>query len=298
MILVDYTQVAIAATFAFQDDMKKGRDTGKMQDIIRHVLLNSLLSYKRQYTKTYGQIVLAGEGETNWRRDTFPHYKANRKKGRDESDTDWASIFAIIGEIREELREIFPWKFVNHKRAEGDDVIATLVHYLQDNEISTGGIFDEPQEILLVSSDSDFKQFHKFKNFKQFNPIMKKWVTKPEEDFLIEKIIRGDAGDGVPSVLCPDDFFVNEDTGRAPPVTKKVIERFKNGLGLTEEEKRRFERNRLMIDLSLTPTDIRDEIVANYKTADATCDLQKIMNHLIQKRCRNLLNDVQAFKTT
>lgn len=32
-----------------------------MQDIIRHVLLNSLLSYKRQYTKTYGQIVLAGE---------------------------------------------------------------------------------------------------------------------------------------------------------------------------------------------------------------------------------------------
>ena len=52
MILVDYTQVAIAATFAFQDDMKKGRDTGKMQDIIRHVLLNSLLSYKRQYTKT------------------------------------------------------------------------------------------------------------------------------------------------------------------------------------------------------------------------------------------------------
>ena len=81
-----------------------------------------------------------------------PHYKANRKKGREESDTDWASIFAIIGEIREELREIFPWKFVNHKRAEGDDVIAALVHYLQDNETTTGGIFDEPQEILQSNS--------------------------------------------------------------------------------------------------------------------------------------------------
>ena len=98
MILVDYTQVAIAATFAFQDDMKKGRDTGKMQDIIRHVLLNSILSYKRQYTKTYGQIVLAGEGETNWRRDTFPHYKANRKKGREESNIDWHAAFNVFND--------------------------------------------------------------------------------------------------------------------------------------------------------------------------------------------------------
>lgn len=298
MILVDYTQVAIAATFAFQSDMKKGQDTGKMRDIIRHVLLNSLLSYKRQYTKTYGEMVLAGEGTSNWRRDTFPFYKANRKKGREESDTDWASIIDIIGEIREELREVFPWKFVNHERAEGDDVIAVLVHYLQENELKSSGWYDEPQEILIVSSDGDFRQLHKFKNVKQFNPIMKKWVAKPEEDFLIEKIIRGDAGDGVPSVLCPDDFFVNEESGRASPVTKKVIERFKTGLGLSEEEKRRFERNRLMIDLSMTPADVRDGILANYKAADATCDLQKIMNHLIQKRCRNLLNDVQAFKTT
>ena len=278
--------------------MKKGQDTGKMRDIIRHVLLNSLLSYKRQYTKTYGEMVLAGEGTSNWRRDTFPHYKANRKKGREESETDWASIIDIIGEIREELREVFPWKFVNHERAEGDDVIAVLVHYLQENELKSSGLFDEPQEILILSSDADFRSLHKFKNVKQFNPIMKKWVAKPEEDFLIEKIIRGDAGDGVPSVLCPDDFFVNEESGRASPVTKKVIERFKTGLGLSEEEKRRFERNRLMIDLSMTPTDVRDGILANYKAADATCDLQKIMNHLIQKRCRNLLNDVQAFKTT
>jgi hypothetical protein len=297
MILADFTQLAIATTFAFSDDMKKGRDVGKMEDIIRHVLLTSLLSYKRQYTKTYGQIVLAGEGETNWRRDTFPHYKANRKKGREESDTDWASIFSIIEQLRGELIEIFPWKFVRHKNAEGDDVIATLTEYLQENETTSGGIFDEPQPILIVSSDADFKQLHRFKNVKQFNPIMKKWVAKPEPDFLVEKIIRGDGGDGVPSVLCPDDFFINEDTGRAKPVTKKVIERFKAGIGLDEEEMRRYERNKRMVDLTMIPENIQQEIISNYKSASDDCDLQKIMNHLIQKRCRNLLNDIQSFKT-
>lgn len=298
MILVDNSSLKFSVIHAFSSDFEKGRDIGKMMDISRHVYLSSILGIQKKFKKEFGQIVLCLDSSPYWRTKAFPYYKANRKKGREESNIDWHASFNIFKELEQELVDIFPWKVVKSNGAEGDDVIAALVHYLQDNETTTCGIFDEPQPSLIYAADSDFKQFHKFKNFKQFNPIMKKWVAKPEEDFLIEKIIRGDAGDGVPSVLCPDDFFVNEDTGRAPPVTKKVIERFKNGLGLTEEEKRRFERNRLMIDLSLTPTDIRDEIVANYKTADATCDLQKIMNHLIQKRCRNLLNDVQAFKTT
>lgn len=297
MILVDNSSLKFSVVHAFSSDFEKGRDIDKMMDISRHVYISSILGIQRKFKKEFGQIVLCLDSSPYWRTNVFPHYKANRKKGREESKIDWKASFNIFKELEQELVDIFPWKVVKANSAEGDDVIAALVHYLQDNETTSGGIFDEPQPSLIYAADADFKQFHKFKNFKQFNPIMKKWVAKPEEDFLIDKIIRGDAGDGVPSVLCPDDFFVNEDTGRAPPVTKKVIERFKNGLGLTEEEKRRFERNRLMIDLSLTPTDIRDEIVANYKTADATCDLQKIMNHLIQKRCRNLLNDIQAFKT-
>ncbi len=297
MILVDNSSLKFSVVHAFSSDFEKGRDIDKMMDISRHVYISSILGIQRKFKKEFGQIVLCLDSSPYWRTIVFPHYKANRKKGREESKIDWLAAFNIFKELEQELVDIFPWKVVKANSAEGDDVIAALVHYLQDNETTSSGIFDEPQPSLIYAADADFKQFHKFKNFKQFNPIMKKWVAKPEEDFLIEKIIRGDAGDGVPSVLCPDDFFVNEDTGRAPPVTKKVIERFKNGLGLTDEEKRRFERNRLMIDLSLTPTDIRDEIVANYKTADATCDLQKIMNHLIQKRCRNLLNDIQAFKT-
>lgn len=297
MILVDNSSLKFSVVHAFSSDFEKGRDIDKMMDISRHVYISSILGIQRKFKKEFGQIVLCLDSSPYWRTNVFPHYKANRKKGREESKIDWKASFNIFKELEQELVDIFPWKVVKANSAEGDDVIAALVHYLQDNETTSGGIFDEPQPSLIYAADADFKQLHRFKNVKQFNPIMKKWVAKPEPDFLVEKIIRGDGGDGVPSVLCPDDFFINEDTGRAKPVTKKVIERFKNGIGLADEEKRRFERNRLMIDLSLTPTDIRDEIVANYKTADATCDLQKIMNHLIQKRCRNLLNDIQAFKT-
>jgi hypothetical protein len=80
-------------------------------------------------------------------------------------------------------------------------------------------------------------------------------------------------------------------------VTKKVIERFKAGIGLDEEEMRRYERNKRMVDLTMIPENIQQEIISNYKSAPDDCDLQKIMNHLIQKRCRNLLNDIQSFKT-
>ena len=46
---------------------------------------------------------------TPWRRDNFPHYKYSRKKGREESSFDWDNIFNIITNIKNEIKENFPY---------------------------------------------------------------------------------------------------------------------------------------------------------------------------------------------
>lgn len=292
-ILIDYSQVVIAGCLAFGSDMDKGKDTQKAINIIRHTTLTSLLKYKTDYSAKYGDIILCADGGKNWRRDYFPYYKAARKGKREESKTDWKTIFTFAAELLVELREIFPYRAIKVDEAEGDDIVAVLTKYLSENDTVQQGLVVDPAPILIVSSDGDFKQLHKFKNVRQWNPLMKKLVTKPEPDFLLEKVIRGDSGDGVPNVLSKDDIFMVE--GRQKPVTAKVMERFKSQGSLTEEEQRNFQRNRTLIDFDYIPNEVQEKILSVYNEQQPKRDLNAIMNYLMKHQCRILLNDLQAF---
>lgn len=292
-ILIDYSQVVIAGCLAFGSDMDKGKDTQKAINIIRHTTLTSLLKYKTDYSAKYGDIILCADGGKNWRRDYFPYYKAARKGKREESKTDWKTIFTFAAELLVELREIFPYRAIKVDEAEGDDIVAVLTKYLSENDTVQQGLVSDPAPILIVSSDGDFKQLHKFKNVRQWNPLMKKLVTKPEPDFLLEKVIRGDSGDGVPNVLSKDDIFMVE--GRQKPVTAKVMERFKSQGSLTEEEQRNFQRNRTLIDFDYIPNEVQEKILSVYNEQQPKRDLNAIMNYLMKHQCRILLNDLQAF---
>lgn len=147
--------------------------------------------------------------------------------------------------------------------------------------------------ILIVSSDGDYKQLHKHKNVRQWNPLMKKFVDKPEKDFLIEKVIRGDAGDGIPNVLSPDDAFVSGTRQKA--VTVKVLEKFKTKTGLNEVELRNFQRNQTLIDFDYIPQEVQDKILEQFLGQTPKRDLNGVMQYLMKHRCRLLLNDLQAF---
>ena len=294
MILVDYSQLIIASCLAFPDDFKKGGDVAKMQQIIRHTTLQTLLSYKQKFGSKYGDIVLCGDGRNYWRKAVFPYYKAHRKAAREESGTDWKALFDFAREFSSELREVFPWKFVTVDDAESDDVVATLVEFANENLCISSGLVEEAPPILIISSDGDLKQLHKHKNIKQYNPIMKKMVDKPEPDFLFEKIVRGDSGDGIPNSLSADDFLVNGE-GRAKAITAKVKERFRTGQ-INEVEQRNFERNRMLIDFDYIPADLKQRIVNTYLENESVKDLNKVMNYLMANRMRMLLDRVQDFR--
>jgi 5'-3' exonuclease len=124
MIIVDLQQVMIASIM-----VQMGHSGGKIEvPMFKHLVLNSLRSYRTKYSKKYGELIIATDTGTSWRRNVFPYYKANRKKDRDESSLDWESIFAGLREIRDDLENYFPYRIIQVEGAEADDVIGTLCH--------------------------------------------------------------------------------------------------------------------------------------------------------------------------
>ena len=158
MILVDMNQIAVANVMMHLHMTKKDEPEGSM---VRHMILNSLRMYRTKFKEEYGELVLCYDSKHYWRRDIFPLYKYNRKKGREESDKNWDSIFEVLNQIRDELKEFFPYKFLEVYGAEADDIIAVLCGELQYDNGKT----------LIVSGDKDFIQLQKYKNVSQYSPI-------------------------------------------------------------------------------------------------------------------------------
>ena len=102
MIIVDLTQVLIASLMA----STRGGQEPISEDLVRHIALKSLAMYRKKYKNKYGELVLADDSYNVWRKDVFPHYKANRKKTRDKDTKDWNQIFDCITLIRDELKSI------------------------------------------------------------------------------------------------------------------------------------------------------------------------------------------------
>lgn len=289
MILIDYSQVCVAAILAFSSDLKRGSDNEK-KDLIRHVALTSIKAYKKKYGKDYGDIVICCDGRKYWRKEVFAHYKGLRKKARDASDLDWGLIFDTLSEIREDLKEHFKYKVIHVDRCEADDVIAILAESTQE--------FGQHQNVMIVSSDKDFKQLHKYDNVKQYSPMLKKLVTVNKKElhaWLIEHIVKGDSGDGIPNILSKDDVFMLGE--RQKPVSSKRLQEFiDNGFTAcrNDDERRNWQRNIGLVDFSYIPEDIKESVLSAYEVP-ARGDKNAIMNYLIKNKCRLLLNEIEEF---
>ena len=139
--------------------------TSANEDMIRHMVINSLRGFNVKFKNKYGNMVLCSDAGDPWRRDNFPHYKYSRKKGREESSFDWDNIFNIITNIKNEIKENFPYVVMYEAKCEPDDIIATLVKYYHQHE-----------DIMIVSGDKDFIQLQQYNNVKQYAPIQKQFV--------------------------------------------------------------------------------------------------------------------------
>ena len=252
-------------------------------NMVRHMILNSLRMYRTRFSSEFGELVLCYDSKHYWRRDYFPQYKANRKRDREKSNQDWDAIFECLNTIKEEIKTNMPYKFLEIYGAEADDIIATICTE-----------YDE--EIMILSGDKDFIQLQRFPNVKQYSPITKKMVNGINPSgYLQEHILKGDMNDGIPNVLSPDHTFT--DRLRQHPLTKKKIASILDTVpfdSLPEETKRNYQRNKKLIDLTFAPSELSDEILKTYRSSPYG-DRSKLLNYFIQKRLRNLTESIGEF---
>ena len=279
MIIIDMNQITVASLMMHLN-MTKSKEPD--ENIVRHMILNSVRMYRTQFTEEYGEVVLAYDSKHYWRRDFFPNYKASRRKGREKSDLDWDAIFEVLNKIKAEFKDNLPYKYLEVYGAEADDIIATLVK-------------NKKEPIMIVSGDKDFIQLQKYSDVNQFSPILKKYVNGYNPDtYIKEHILRGDTSDGVPNVLSPDNTFV--DGLRQKPLTKKKIENWldANIDDLPDEVKRNYQRNETLISLDKIPSELETEI--NEVFDNAPCgNRSKLLNYFIQSRLKNLTETIGEF---
>lgn len=284
MIILDINQVMLSNLMV----QMGGHTNMKIEeDLVRHMILNSIRLYNNKFREEYGEMIIACDNKRYWRRDVFPYYKANRKKARDATDLDWNAIFDCMKKIREELLEYFPYKVINVDGAEADDVIGTLVHAYGN---------DMTQPIIILSGDKDFIQLQQYLNVKQYDPIRKKFIEHNNPAlYTKEHIIKGDAGDGIPNFLSPDNSFVIGT--RQKPITTKKLETW---LQLSPEQfddetmLRNYKRNQQLIDLTFIPDDVKSRVINEYENQKDK-GRSKLFNYFVTHKLKNLMENINEF---
>ena len=284
MILVDMNQVTLSNLM-----VQLGGSKNVEPDFVRHMVLNSLRSYRSKFQGEFGELVLCYDNKTNWRREYFPNYKHSRRKGRKESKLDWNNIFDTLHMIKSELTEFFPYKVLEVDNAEADDIIASVVFH----------VASEPknyEKVLILSSDKDFIQLQKYNFVSQYSPMQKKFINGVDPTtYIKEHILKGDRGDGVPNFLSPDNTFVDE--LRQRPLSKRKLEAWVDlepSDYCNEEMMRNYHRNRTLIDLSYIPDDIKEKCTQTFLDAPEG-SRKHLLNYFIKKKLKSLMENIGDF---
>jgi hypothetical protein len=287
LILVDFNQVNISNLM-----MQLGNHTNAQVDenMVRHMIINSIRSYRQKFGHEYGELVIACDSFNYWRKKIFPHYKASRKKAQEASEINWNDIYKCMNKVRQEFKDFMPYPVIDVESAEADDVIGTIVY-------EYGNYIDAGEKLLILSADKDFIQLHKFANVSQYDPINKKWITHNDpEQYLREHVLRGDAGDGIPNILSDDDCFVIGK--RQSSMTQKRLQNF---LGTDPSQydtsaERNYYRNRDLIDLEYIPKEVKDKILESFnRQIEEPRDRSKLMDYFMANKLKNLMETLSEF---
>ena len=278
MIIVDINQIMISNLMVtiHRDNLELS------EDLVRHMVLNSLRGHNKKFRKQYGDMVIACDSGNVWRKQAFPNYKAGRKESREKSEHDWTMIFDILSKVKDEIKTFLPYKVIEVESVEADDIIAVLCR--RTNE-----------KVLILSGDKDFIQLHNDR-IKQYNPVLNKFVGQGENPslYIREHILKGDRSDGIPNVLSDDNVFI--EGRRQRPLSKKKIEAWCNEIVPTfnEEEQKNYDRNKTLIDLNCIPREFEDKINREFDTFEvATRD--KILGYFINKKLKTLIESIDEF---
>lgn len=289
MILIDFSNIAVASFMAGMYAAKAEGGEPYNPNMLRHMILNAIRYAIKNHADTYanGGVFLCVDS-SSWRKERFPNYKAKRAKNRDKDGVDWDWFKDQTNQLLEDIRANFPVHVVKVERAEADDIIATICRnygYCRT---------------LIVSGDEDFYQLHS-ETVQQYAPVKRAFI-KPEVSpahSLHELIVKGDTGDGVPNIRSADDVFLTEGTRQSPITAVKLAE----WLGKKPEEfcdstmLRNYHRNQMLVDFSFIPKDVSDAVITAFEEERARelPNLAQVRRYLIEKSLLNLMEGLMDF---
>lgn len=275
--------------------------------MIKHSIINSIRANYVAQKKHYGSMVLACDNGS-WRNDIFSQYKYSRREKRkqDNSGIKWNFVNEVKNELVDDLNDKFPFVVINLPKTEGDDIGAVLSKHITDNSSleSELDIFGDStvENILIQSSDADNYQLHMLgKHIKQWSPMLKKMVgpVGSARNALIEKIVKGDSGDGIPNIKMDSNTFV--DKIRQKPISQKYLDSFytsSNPIEMCEDEEQRINyiRNEQLISYEKIPLHISEAIILCYNQQLVKKHSKMgLMNYFINNDMTNLLGQIHDF---
>lgn len=290
--LVDFSQLVISTMMAtFKPDEKI------TVDFMRSLCLNTLRANVIKNKQRYPTIVVCVDNSKDgyWRRDVAYYYKKNRAEKREASDWDWETIFEGMATVVQELKDHMPYIVIDKTKTEADDAIGVLCKHVVENNPAC--------QILITSSDGDFTQLHKYKQVKQWSPMMKKWVTckhgSPRNDLRF-KIVKGDKKDNVASINSRSDYYYTQKEGeRAKAIsTKKLLDPVlasEDPLSLLDEaQKARYIENEILLDFDKIPDNIRSPIIDQFENG-VVAPRRKIYPYFVSKKLIKLIDSINDF---
>jgi 5'-3' exonuclease len=254
-----------------------------------HITLNSIKKAWQDFGGSH--VVFCLEGRS-WRKDHYKPYKAQRAASRAAHTEREAEEEKVFWEAFDTFKEFVTEKtnctVLQHSRLEADDLIA-------------GWIQTHPNDDhVIISTDTDFVQLIA-PNVRQFNGVMETTITHegifdakgkrvidkktqepkaiPDPQWLLfEKCMRGDTSDNVFSaypgvrekgtknkVGLREAYGDRDSKGYA--WNNLMLQRWSDHEGKEHRVLDDYERNRILIDLSAQPEEIKNIITETILTA-------------------------------
>lgn len=274
ILFIDFNNLCIRTLFG---DPEMFKNPTPNFDQHKHVLLATLFSNIKKFGPD--EVIIGIDDKQNWRKKVFPDYKARRKDKKDQDIFPWPVYYEYINNFTNQLKELFPFKFIQIPYAEADDVIAVLSRHLTDS-INT-----------IVTTDSDYIQLLQNKNIRLYDPLKKKQIIDDNPALTLHiKIVSGDSTDEIPSIK----NRVGEKTA-LKLITSGELE------NLLKEDIYRlpYERNRRLIDWSFIPDAIKKETLKVYD--NYTCInnfvVIDVMKFFVNNKLRKHMEDLSIIKT-
>jgi 5'-3' exonuclease len=283
----------------------RNSDTWEKIGMALHLSLASV----NQVVRNHGidHVVFCLEGRS-WRKDVYEPYKKNRvvdamsvtQAEKEENEMFWDTYEKFTTYLKEKTNV----SVLRHERAEADDLIARFIH-LHPNDTH-----------YIISTDSDYVQLIS-PNVLQYNGVTNELITidgyfkdngkpvidkKTKEQKLLEdtpdyllfkKIIRGDGGDNVFSAY---PGVREKGSKNTVGIREAYDDRDKQGFHWNNFMLQRwvdhnkvehrvrdcYDRNRMLIDLTAQPDDIKQAVDQRIKESVRTTTTPQVGVHFMK----------------